>query len=185
MLPSYRGASSWQFTSSSATESYSRSLRCLHSMNVMQERGHQCNCRGESNAICDVHLMRALPDGFKIHSAVLLLKKDLMKAVRCCRSNWPITCSVMRNAMVATAPRAKPIQNMQAIPTCSQTESGSLGRSPPRLPACLWFTDRYRVARPWPPPSGRGLWLLVAGAAGNRAGGARPKQRIRSRCLGH
>src|SRR5689334_4166877 len=77
------------------------------------ERGRQCDCRGESNPICDAHLMRAPPNGFNIHSAVLLLKKDLMTAVRCCRSIWPITCSVMRNPMVATAPRAKPIQNMQ------------------------------------------------------------------------
>jgi hypothetical protein len=124
----------------------------------MQERGHQCNCRGESNAICDVHLMRALPDGFKIHSAVLLLKKDLMKAVRCCRSNWPITCSVMRNAMVATAPRAKPIQNMQAIPTCSQTESGSLGRSPPRL-------------QDFPPVCGLQIVIASPGLGPRRVGG--------------
>src|SRR3954465_4364034 len=92
------------------------------------EGGHEGNCRGESYAIGDVHLTRALRVGFKIHSAAVLLKKHLMKAVRCRRSNWPITCSVMRNPMVATAPRAKPIQNMQR-PHVLTHASVSLGRS--------------------------------------------------------
>ena len=53
------------------------------------------------------------------------------------------------------------------------TDGGvSLGRSRPRLqdfpPGCgLQIVNR--VARPWPAPNERGLWLFVAGAAGNRA----------------